>query len=857
MSQASTTLNCKKPFGKFVGDLSHARPPSALLVIVFLEPVCSFTNSALVKNHSYPIDLAMMPSFYLISRKGSFLLFFCLWALFAGKTTLAQQTIRGTIYDAQTLQPIVGATVVLLDSDPAKGAYSDEQGRFRLEGVPVGRQGISISYYGYAPTLRQNLIVTVAQEVVLEIGMEEQVITTEAVEITSRRSKSGSINELATVSARTFSVEEALRYAGSRNDPARMAQNFAGVSGVNDQRNDIIIRGNSPTGVLWRLEGIDMPNPNHFGALGTTGGPVSMLNNNNLSDADFLTSAFPAEYGNAIAGVFDMGLRNGNDETFELMAQVGFNGVEAGVEGPLGIGKNASFVVNYRYSTLAVFQALGISFGTGSAIPAYQDLTFKVNIPTERAGRWVIFGLGGVSEINFLDSESEDPNLFIGEGVDLYNQAGSGLIGISNTHLFSKSTYGKLSVAMSGIRSGTAIDSLNDITRAPERWYAERYTTLRQTIHYQVNHKFSARDQLRAGLIADRYDIGLEDSVNVDGSYLKLRDFEGSTWLMQAYAQWQHKFSNKVTLNAGLHTQQFVLNQRFAAEPRLGIAYQVAPKHRLSAGLGVHNQLQPLQIYFLDTRIEDEIFRTNENLNFTRSLQAVVGYDVNLTSNLRIKAEVYFQELDQVPVVERYGSFSMLNAGADFGFPTVDSLINDGRGRNYGVELTLERFFSDGYYFLATTSLFESTYIGSDGIRRNTVFNGNYIFNVLGGKEFTLGRNSLSFDAKLTSAGGRRYTPIDLEASRADRTTRLDESLAFSEQYPAYFRADLKTTFRLNGKKILQEWSVDIQNITNRQNVFNQFYSPAADLDGDPNTEAIQTNYQIGLFPVIQYRILF
>ena len=399
---------------------------------------------------------------------------------------------------------------------------------------------------------------------------------------------------------------------------------------------------------------------------------------------------------------------------------------------------------------------------------------------------------------------------------------------------------------------------MEDFTAVANRWYAERYTTVRQTVHYQVNHKFSARDQLRAGVIANRYDIGLIDSVRTDdGTFFKLRDYEGNTTLMQVYAQWQHRFNEKVTLNTGLHAQQFMLNDRRSFEPRLGLVYEPAKGHRISTGVGLNNQLQPLQIYFLDTWVDDETFRTNEDLDFTRSLQTVLGYDWNISSNLRLKTEVYYQYIDQIPVLERSGSFSMLNAGAGFGFPTVDSLVNEGTGRNYGLELTLEKFFSDGYYFLVTGSLFESLYTGSDGIGRSTVFNGNYIANVLGGKEFALGRHILSIDGKVTYAGGRRFSPIDLAASRLEGTTVRDESRAFEEQYPYYLRMDLKATFRMNGKRVTQEWSVDMQNLTNRNNVFAQAYSPSADNDGDPSTPAILTTYQIGLFPVVQYRILF
>jgi hypothetical protein len=148
-----------------------------------------------------------------------------------------------------------------------------------------------------------------------------------------------------------------------------MASNFAGVSGANDARNDIIIRGNSPSGLLWQLEGLNIPNPNHFGSLSSTGGPVSMLNNNVLDKSDFMTSAFPAQYGNALSGVFDLSLRNGNNEKYEFLGQVGFNGFELGAEGPFSKNSKSSFLINYRYSTLALFQQIGINFGTGSATP--------------------------------------------------------------------------------------------------------------------------------------------------------------------------------------------------------------------------------------------------------------------------------------------------------------------------------------------------------------------------------------------------------------------------------------------------------------------------------------------------------
>ena len=232
--------------------------------------------------------------------------------------------------------------------------------------------------------------------------LEEKINNIGEVVVKASAKKAEAQNELAMVSARTFSVEETERFAGSLGDPARMVANYAGVMTQNDSRNDIIIRGNSPSGVLWRMEGIEIPNPNHFGAQGTTGGPVSMVNNNLLTNSDFLTGAFPAEYGNALAGAFDLNLRSGNSTEHEFTGQVGFNGFELGAEGPLlklKNGQNASYLANYRYSTLEVIDKMGFNVGTGAAIPEYQDITFLVDVPGTKTGRIKLFGLWGKSFI--------------------------------------------------------------------------------------------------------------------------------------------------------------------------------------------------------------------------------------------------------------------------------------------------------------------------------------------------------------------------------------------------------------------------------------------------------------------------
>lgn len=293
------------------------------------------------------------------------------------------QNIRGTVADIDSKAPLIGANVLVVGSDPMLGASTDVNGNFSIKNVPIGRHTLQISYIGYNCKTLSNIELSSGKELILNITLQ-QTVEMKEVTVTAEKEKEKFINKMATVSARTLSVEESMRYAGTLNDVARMAQNFAGVQGANDSRNDIIIRGNSPTGVLYRMEDIDIPNPNHFALNGTTGGPISIINNNALDNSDFMTGAFPAEYGNALAGVFDLKLRNGNNQNHEFLGQIGFNGAEFMAEGPINKEKFSSYLVSYRYSTLKVFQLMGVNFGTGTTVPDYQDAVFKINLPNKK-----------------------------------------------------------------------------------------------------------------------------------------------------------------------------------------------------------------------------------------------------------------------------------------------------------------------------------------------------------------------------------------------------------------------------------------------------------------------------------------
>ncbi len=766
------------------------------------------------------------------------------------------QTIKGTIIDKQAQSAIMGATVALLNTSPNRGVITDVNGKFKLSDVAPGRYDLKITFLGYKEIVLPNVLVTSGKEVALDIGMEENVNALNEV-VVSGTKKNETNNELISISGRSFSTEEVNRYAGGRSDPSRLAANFAGVSAPNDSRNDIVIRGNSPTGVLWRIEGLSIPNPNHFSTIGTTGGPVSAINTNVLKNSDFFTSAFPSEYGNANAGVFDLGFRNGNSDKREHTIQFGaLTGLEAMTEGPINKEKGSSYLVAYRYAFTGLAQSLGVSVGT-AATPFYQDLSFKFNSGYSKLGRFTLFGVGGKSNIDFKHDKIDATDLFSDPSRDSYFTSDLGLLGLKHFIRVGEKSYFNTIIGGTYAASNFEQDTIRKSDEAITRVIENKTNRVTYSINTSFNTKINSRLFFKIGVIEELMNLNLKYRTRqYTPNWRQIWDYNDYTSLLQAYAHAKYNFTDKLTLNVGAHAQYLTLNSSFSVEPRVGLKYQMHPKHTLSAGYGMHSQMQPTDVYFYRNFNADGSYnQSNKDLDFTRSQHFVIGYDILPLNDWRIKTEVYYQMLSNVPVTVAPSSFSMLNAGASFNTNETGNLTNTGTGSNYGLELTVEKFFSKGYYGLITGTLYESNYKGSDQVERKTAFNGKYVYNVLLGKEFKFGkerRNTFSLDVKMTQAGGRYYTPVDLQASQlAKQEVLKGDVYAFSERIPDFFRLDLKSGFTFNSKtrKLSQSLFFDIQNITNNKNVFAQRYNPI--------TNEVNTAYQIGLFPNFVYRLQF
>ncbi|MDR0604943.1 MAG: carboxypeptidase-like regulatory domain-containing protein [Bacteroidales bacterium] len=732
-------------------------------------------------------------------------------------------SIRGIVTDAASGQMLPNVTVVIQDSNPVIGTTTGDDGYFRLDNLPIGRYTVLASFISYEPAIFREILVSSVKDVFLEISLKEQVTELGEVVIRPKINKEEPLNRMSTTSARMLSVEEASRYAGGFDDPARLVSAFAGIVGSMNS-NGIAIRGNSPQSLQWRIEGVEAPNPTHFSDItGVDGGILTALSSQVLGNSDFFTGAFPAEYGNALSGVFDMQLRNGNNWNYEHTAQLGVLGVEFSSEGPFRKNGQASYLFNYRYSSMALADDL-FSGLTGDAFGMrYQDLSFKINIPTKRFGIFSLWGIGIIDHfIQPVPKDTAEWNNGSFEGMGDFRQT-KAMGGIGHKIFLDNNMYLKTSLATSYTRNQTVLE------HTYTDWSTFRVTDMKGSntnviFDMYLNRKFSAMHVNRTGINVKGLFYDMDYNANQDiNEYppqpmVNFTQSAGHSVLLSAYSQSSVRFGKKVTVNAGIHSMYFALNKKWTLEPRIGVKWQTLSRHALGLAYGLHSRHENLDYYFVQTG--DRQF--NKDLNFSRAHHLVLSYDWSASENMHLKIEPYYQYLYDIPVAKD-SLLSMINYQ---NFYILIPLTNDGAGRNYGVDFTLERYLHNGYYWLLTASFFESLYKGGDGVWRDTRLNRNFLINVLGGKEWKLGRqkqNILGVNLRMSLQGGDRYIPIDEEASKISQSLVYDNSRAYQAQLSPAFISHFTLSYKINKKSLAHEFAVKIIN-ANGYKEFSGYY---------------------------------
>lgn len=766
---------------------------------------------------------------------------------FLSLTVTAQyaQQLRGTVVDQVLQKPLPGATVSIGN----QSVTADAEGVFRFKDMPVGVYRLIVTHTGFKNVTLDNIAVNSGKETVLTIALEAWVRNEETVTVKANSRRNKPLNDMSAVSARAFTVEETQKYAAAVNDPLRMAMAFPGVLAGDDGNNNIIIRGNSPTGLLWRMEGMDIPSPNHFSQPGLSGGGISILNSQLLSNSDFVTAAFAPEYGNALSGVFDIRLRKGNNEKKEYNLQAGVLGLSASAEGPFSKNYKGSYLVNYRYSTLAILSKMGVL--PDDAATNFQDLSYNIQLPAGKTGTFSFFGFAGKSDQAFVP---EKDSLKWESKSDRYNDkfiSNTSMNGFTHTLRVGDKLNIKTGIGLAHTKIAYDQDILEDDYQY-RKTYTDQFTTRKITANTTLNYEFSKRLNMRAGVIAGftKYKFYQLSAKHEDEPLNEVLNTTGNTSMQQAFAQWQYKPTNDISFNAGLHYLRLAHNNTSSAEPRFSVKWNLNRRSSIAAGYGLHSQMQTLSVYFSELKTgAGETVLPNKNLGFTKSHHYVLSYAYRLGANMQLKTELYYQRLFKVPInTGDSGVLSTLNIEYDY---ITDPLVNKGKGKNYGMEISLERYLRNNFYLTLTNSIYQSKYTAADGVERNTRFNGNYIGTFITGKDFAVKRKTktIGVNIKTIYAGGLRTTPIDFSASQQKGYTVYKEKESFSLQNPAYFRTDVRFSIKWNRKHITSTLSLDVQNVTNRLNVYNQSY--------DKEKNKIVTIYQTGIIPVLNYKIDF
>ena len=736
---------------------------------------------------------------------------------FCSVMTSPAQTLRGTVTDAITGETLIGATVQITEI-PGKGAVTDYDGNYRIDVGQSGRFTVTSSYVGYEPNVMKEVLISGSKEVVIDITLRENLKELSEVVIRPRVNKESTVNPTALVGGMMLSMEEASRYAGGYNDPARLVTAFAGVAGESTG-NGISVHGNAPQFMQYRLEGVEIFMPNHFSGLYNAGyGMVSALNSNVVTNSDFFVSTFNSNYNNALSGVFDVKMRNGNNDKFENGVQVGSVGIEWTGEGPISKKHNSSFIVNYRFGFTTLARKLKILDTEGSQYD-FQDLSLKLNFPTKKAGMFSIFALGFIDKAWDVQLDLEDIHS-IYDASNLQGRLYNAVVGASHKIYFDNKWTWRSTIAYNMQHSksdmeywGLNFDANHKITGFEGKDYPFSYLKQNEDrivfnteLSKQVNPRWLV--QLGAEYSHRFFDLSYRTADNVYEPvpvtpYYATKD---NTGLASIFWSNLWKPAEGWSVNFGVSGSYFLLSKNFSFEPRASVKWEPGNRHSIAFGYGLHSMIEQLDAYFF--RNPDGTL-ANKDLGFSKAHHFLATYMYKFTDNLNLRLNAYYQYGFDIPVGINGSTYCTVNRLFNY---VEEPLVNKGNTRNYGADITLEHYMDKGFYGQLNFSIFKAEFRGLDKKWRNQLYDRGYMLKVLGGKEWMMGKqkqNVFNVSAKYTLQGGLRHTPVDVAAMTAnvaagiiDAEPIYKDDEVMSLKYDPISLIDLTVSYKINCKKV-------------------------------------------------------
>lgn len=776
------------------------------------------------------------------------------------------QTVRGTVSDVTTGETLIGATVMIMGSD--KGTVTDIDGSYLIKGLKPGRYDIKVTFIGYEPSITKEVLVAGTKEVIVDVRLKESSVSLGEVVIRPHINKTEPVNPLSLVGGKMLSMEEASRYAGGFNDPARIVASFAGIGGTSDN-NGISVHGHAPASLQWRIEGVQINSPNHFADVLESGaGVVGAINSSILANSDFYSSAYGAEYSNALSGVFDMWLRAGNNTRHEHYFQIGTLGAEIGSEGPLKKGSRSSYIINYRYSITSLADNMGLVDMEGQRVD-FQDLNINLNFPTKKAGTFNIFGIG------MLDHSAQDKPYKTEEWESLMDaealSTDNGLAIVGARHVLYMPSKWKWQT--------TAVYNYN-LIKADDKYYPfdfathtltngnnasdfdhtkqeNQQVTLTTSVAKQISPQFYAK--FGASYTHNFYTMAYSaaDEIYNPQTMEQKMDASGNTSLTNIYFSNSWKpWGSVFTVNTGIAANYFALSKELSVEPRVQMQWKPDTSNTFSAGYGLNSQMQKLDVYFTPNTVGSAL-GDGRNLGLAKNHQMTLSYSHLWGENINLTIEGFYQYGYHIPVsADPTGTFCIINR-LDL-IPT-DPLVAKGNLRNYGIDMTLERYMKYGFYATLNGSLYNMQYRAQDKVWRNTRLNRNYLIKMLAGKEWMLGNNGknvFNVSAKATYMGGVHHTPVNIAATVAAYQSGqylyeviYEDDKAMSQQYDPLLIFDLTVSYRITGKRVSHTIAFHAVNLFDAKSPTYDSYNFA--------TGRVKTWQSTASFPNFYYRIDF
>ncbi len=745
------------------------------------------------------------------------------------------QTIRGRVTEQFFEKQIESVNIILLPDN--QGISTDKNGLYRIENVKTVRHQLKISAVGYETVLLSEVLVESGKELVLDIKLRTGNIEIPEIVISADQNT----RTLAPIS-QLITIEQVLRYPATFNDPARLAASLAGVAGDNDAANHISIRGNSPHSMSWRIENAEIVNPNHLSNAGTAadlpvlnGGGVNVLSAQMLGTTQFFSGAMPAGYGNSTSGLFDMRLRNGNNEKYEGVVQLGLIGLEAALEGPISKQKGSSFLMNYRYSTVGLLSKMGVPLG--DEVTDFQDFAATLNFPTQKSGNFKVFGIVGNSNNYHAPLEKslwKDDK----DSKDIAFGAYMGIVGVKHNLNISKNLFCTTTLAYSGNRSYR--DEADFFPNVLPNNIA--YSTQKVSVNTNFAQTISTRQSLHFGA-----QMTYTDQRYRYHNIVSIQEIKTQNTLLQPYFSVESRWTPHFQTSMGLQfTNYFTANQQFYnPEPRLSAQYRLAANQKIALSLAAQSKTMPLA--------QDNLGITGtgsqRGFGLLKSYNADIKYTYTTTSGHQWEANPFFQYLTDAPF--DYNGDSFLNFyDKSLLFLNGINIAKNGTGKNYGLALQVRKYLDNNYYYLLNATLLKSTYTAENGTNYNTRWNRPYLFNATTGKEWTFNKkltHILGVNLHAVTMAGALTNTVNEAQSKANKTTIYDYKNPYNIRLQDYFRTDMRIYWKRNRTRYNSMLSLDIQNATNRLNEQYLYYEQRA------QKTTIKT--QLGLLPILSYRV--